>query len=74
VKKGRKRKAFSVAEVKRFKDEHAASVVPLQQLAREADVLERRVSDIVNEAFGLTPADVKLMWETAPPRMPISPG
>jgi hypothetical protein len=36
-------------------------------------VLERRVSDIVNEAFGLTPADVKLMWETAPPRMPIKP-
>jgi len=73
VKKGRKRKAFSVAEVKRLKDEHAASVVPLQKLAREADGLERRVSDIVNEAFGLTPADVKLMWETAPPRMPIAP-
>ena len=73
VKKGRKKKALSVAEVKRLKDEYAASVVPLQGLAREADILERRVSDIVNAAFGLTPAEVKLMWDTAPPRMPIPP-
>ncbi len=73
VKKGRKKKALSVAEVKRLKDEYAASVVPLQGLAREAEVLERRVSDIVNAAFGLTPDEVKLMWDTAPPRMPIPP-
>ena len=73
VKKGRKKKALSVAEVRRLKDEYAASVVPLQGLAREAEVLERRVSDIVNAAFGLTPAEVKLMWDTAPPRMPIAP-
>ena len=34
--------------------------------------MERRVSDLVNEAYGLTPEEVALMWETAPPRMPIA--
>jgi hypothetical protein len=71
VKKGRK-KALTVADVKRLRDEFTTSVVPLKQLAREADTLERRVSDLVNAAFGLTPAEVALIWETAPPRMPIS--
>ena len=33
--------------------------------------LERRLSDLVNEAYGLTPEEVDLMWRTAPPRMPI---
>ncbi len=72
VKKGRK-KGLRVADVKRLKDEFTASVLPLKALAREADTLERRVSDLVNAAFGLTPAEVALMWETAPPRMPIGP-
>ncbi len=34
--------------------------------------LERKISDLVNEAYGLTPEEVQLMWQTAPPRMPIS--
>ena len=67
-----KKKPLTVADVKRLGDEHTASVVPLQTLAHEADRLERLVSDRVNEAFGLTPADVQLMWETAPPRMPLA--
>jgi hypothetical protein len=72
VKKGRKL-GLTVADVKRLRDEFAASVRPLQLLARDADALERVVSDAVNAAFGLTPAEVTLMWETAPPRMPIAP-
>jgi hypothetical protein len=64
---------LTVADVKRLREEHAESVAPLQALAREADGLERTVSELVNEAFGLTPVDVRLMWETAPPRMPIGP-
>ena len=69
VKKAGK-KGLGVAAVKRLKDEHAQSVLPLQALAREAGQHERRVSDVVNAAFGLTPDEVKLMWDTAPPRMP----
>ncbi len=36
----------------------------------EAARLERRLSDLVNEAYGLTPEEVDLLWQTAPPRMP----
>ncbi len=62
-----------MAEVKRLKDEYTTSILPLKALAREAATLERRVSDLVNASFGLTPAEVALMWETAPPHMPIGP-
>jgi hypothetical protein len=55
-----------------MKDEYATAVVPLQALDREADQLERELSDLVNAAFGLTLADVALMWQTAPPRMPFA--
>ena len=61
---------LSVAGVKRLRDAHAESVAPLQTLDGEAAGLERRVSDAVNAAYGLSPAEVRLMWATAPPRMP----
>jgi hypothetical protein len=32
------------------------------------------VSDLVNEAYGLTPEEIRLMGEAAPPRMPGAPG
>jgi hypothetical protein len=64
---------LSVADVKRLKQEHAGTVTPLQTLAAEALGLERRVSDLVNAAYGLTPDEIKLMWDTAPPRMPLGP-
>jgi hypothetical protein len=71
VQKVRGKKApLSVADVKRLKAEHAASVAPLQALAREAAQLEHRVADLVNAAYGLTPEEVRLLWDTAPPRMP----
>jgi hypothetical protein len=38
----------------------------------EAQKLEHRLSDLVNQAYQLTPEEIDLMWRTAPPRMPIS--
>jgi hypothetical protein len=35
--------------------------------------IEFRLSDLVNQAYGLTPEEIDLMWRTAPPRMPIPP-
>jgi hypothetical protein len=67
-----KRRGLTVAEHLRLKAEHAGHVAPLQASAREAAALERELSDLVNAAFGLTPADVQLLWDTAPPRMPIA--
>ncbi len=73
MKKARGRsKPLSVAEVKRSKQEHVTTVVPLQPLADEARTLDSRVSDLVNAAYGLTPDEIALMWQTAPPRMPIA--
>lgn len=74
VKKARgKKNPLWVSDVKHLKQEHAATVTPLQTLAEEALDLERRVSDLVNAAYGLTPDEIKLMWDTAPPRMPLAP-
>ncbi len=71
VKKARGRKnPLGVAELKKLKEEHAASIVPLQTLAAEARTLERQVAELVNAAYGLTPEEAALMWKTAPPRMP----
>jgi hypothetical protein len=47
-------------------------MTPLRELAAEAGQLERRVSDLVNAAYGLTPAEVDLLWATAPPRTPAA--
>jgi hypothetical protein len=71
VKKARgKAKSLTVAQVRALREEHARSVGPLQTLAAEARALEARVADLVNAAYGLTPAEVQLLWDTAPPRMP----
>ena len=43
----------------------------MRLLAGEALKLERQISDLVNEAYGLTPDEIDLMWKTAPPRMPV---
>ena len=39
--------------------------------AAETLKLERTFSDLVNQAYDLTPAEIDLTWKTAPPRMPI---
>jgi hypothetical protein len=46
---------------------------PARALAAETLKLERSLGDLVNQAYGLTPAEIELMWKTAPPRMPIPP-
>ena len=51
--------------------EYARSIEPARALAAEALKLENQLSDLVNEAYGLTPDEVALLWQTAPPRMPI---
>lgn len=33
--------------------------------------LEQRLSDLINQAYQLTPEEIDLMWKTAPTRMPI---
>jgi len=43
---------------------------PRQQRQAEALRLERRLADLVNQAYGLTSEEIDLLWRTAP-RMPV---
>lgn len=73
VKRIRVRKnPLSAAALKSLRDEHARTIEPVRIQAAEALQLERRLSDLVNEAYGLTHEEVALLWETAPPRMPFA--
>ena len=49
------------------------SIAPARVLAAETLNLERTLSDLVKQACGLTQAEIALMWQTAPPRMPVPP-
>jgi hypothetical protein len=42
----------------------------LHALDAETLTLERRLAESLKAAYGLTPADVDLLWRTASPRMP----
>jgi hypothetical protein len=58
-------------EAKALRDEYTRTIEPARALAAETLKLERALSDLVNQAYALTPAEIDLLWQTAPPRMPI---
>lgn len=72
VRKARgKKKPLSAAALRNLREEHARTVAPLAERLREAARLEGELSDLVCQAYGLTAEEVALMWQTAPPRMPV---
>ncbi len=62
--------ALTSATLKALKSGYAEQAMPLRRRYAEA-ALERALTDLVNAAYGLTPAEIDLLWATAPPRMPI---
>ncbi len=68
-----KKQPLSSAGLHALRDEYTRTIEPAKGLADETLKLERTLSDLVNQAYGLTPAEIDLMWKTAPPRMPIPP-
>ncbi len=68
-----KKRRLTAADIGALQREYADTVRPARQAAAELLRLERRLSDMVNAAYGLTPEEVQLMWQTAPPRMPLDP-
>jgi hypothetical protein len=54
-----------------LRGEHTRTIEPARALAAETLALERTLSDLVNQAYALTPAEIDLMWKTAPPRMSL---
>lgn len=58
--------------LKELKEAYNDYALPIQQRRAEGLTLEHRISDLVNQAYGLTPEDIDLLWKTAPPRMPFA--
>ena len=52
---------------------YTRTIQPARALAAGTLPLERTLSDLVSQAYGLTPAKIELLWKTAPPRMSIPP-
>ena len=52
-------------------EERTRTIEPARALAAETLNLERTLSDLADQAYALTPAEIALMWKTAPLRMPI---
>jgi hypothetical protein len=67
-----KKRPLTAAALANLREEYARSIDPARALAAEALTLENAVSNLVNEAYGLTPDEIALMWRTAPPRMPVA--
>jgi len=63
---------LGVAGLKAVRETYNEYAPPIQSRKAEALRLEHRLSDLVNQAYGLTPEEIDLMWKTAPPRMPIA--
>ena len=58
----------ALKEVREVYNDYAPKI---QTHRAEALSLEIQLSDLVNQAYELTPEEIDIMWKTAPPRMPI---
>jgi SAM-dependent methyltransferase len=70
--RGRKR-PLSSAGLRTVRDEYSATIAPLRERQGEVGRLERRLADLVFQAYGLDADQIALVWRTAPPRMPVQP-
>jgi hypothetical protein len=66
-----KRNPLAAAGLRSLREEYTRTIEPARLLGAEALQREYRLHDLVNGAYGLTPEEVRLMWDMAPPRMPI---
>ncbi len=70
-----KKQPLSSAGLHGLREEYTRTIEAARALAAETLTLERALSDLVSQAYALTPEEIALMWQTAPPRMPIpAPG
>jgi hypothetical protein len=67
-----KKQPLTAAEVQGLREEYTRTIEPARTLAAETLKLERTLSDLVNQAYGLTRAETELMWKAAqsPLRLP----
>jgi hypothetical protein len=60
------------AEVHALRDEHPRTIAPASALGTEPFKLARPLSNLVNQAYGLTPDEIALLCHTTLPRTPSS--
>jgi len=70
--KSKSEQSLNVTALRAVKDVYNEYTPIINARQIEAKKLEQRLSDLVNQAYQLTPEEIDLMWRTAPPRMPIS--
>ena len=63
-------KPLTAAGLHALRDEYTRTIAPFRALAAETLKLERTLSDLVNQSCAMTPAEIDLMWKTAPPACP----
>jgi hypothetical protein len=68
-----RRRKLTAGEIADLKREHEVTIEPARVARRKMFTFEQHLSDLVNSAYGLTPEEAALMWDTAPPRMPFTP-
>jgi hypothetical protein len=75
VRKRRSKSArkLTPAALKDLQAGYAEQIAPIQQSRTESAMLECKLNDLINTAYGFTPEEIALLWETAPPRMPLLP-
>jgi hypothetical protein len=64
-----KKLPLTAAGVHGLREEYTRTIEPARALAAETLKLERTLSDLVNQAYALTPAEIDLMWKSAPHRL-----
>jgi hypothetical protein len=69
---GSNKQPHAAASPHAFRDEYTRTKEPARALAAETLTLERTLSDLVNQDYALTPAEITLVWQTATPRMPAT--
>ena len=68
-----KKLPLTTAGLHALRAEYTRTIEPARALAAESLKLERTLGDLINQAYGLSAAEIELIWKTAPPRMPIPP-
>ncbi len=58
------------ADTRQIDDVWRDFIQPARQRLAQLGRLEAQIAQAIEQAYGLTPEDVDLMWRTAPPRMP----
>jgi hypothetical protein len=60
-----KKRPLTVSGLRALREEYTRTIAPARARAAETLTLERTLSDLVNQAYALSPVEIELLWETA---------